>query len=139
MVAAVLNPELGQLEVALLVHRHRHLRLQLRLVPEQEIQLHQRLLAQRMARHDVLLRRRAHHVGHVIGESGGNLQQPRLSRGAVIVDRRLDHRAGVIDIVLQVVVAAVQAPAMPRLLQLGVSVQVAVRDPWPPAAAMRSM
>ena len=35
VVATILNPELGKLKVALLLHRHRHLGLQIRFFPEQ--------------------------------------------------------------------------------------------------------
>ena len=58
------------------------------------------------------LRRRPHHVGHVVGEPGRHLEQPRLAGGAVVMNRGLDHRAGVVDVVLLVIVAAIEAPAM---------------------------
>ena len=79
MVAPVFDPELGQLEVAVLVHRHGHPGLQCRLFPEEKVQFHQRLFAQRMPRHDVLAGRRPHHVGHEVGQPGGDLEQPGLA------------------------------------------------------------
>ena len=127
VVATVLDPELGEMEVAILVDGHGHPGLQLRLFPKEQNQLHQGLFAQRMARHYVLPGRRPHHIGHVVGEPRGHLEQPGLACGAVIVDCGLHHGPGIVDVVLPVVVASVQAPAVRRLFQLGIGVQIAVR------------
>ena len=57
------------------------------------------------------------------------MQQTKLARRPIVMDRRLDHGAGVIDIVLLIIIAAVQPPAMGRFLQLGVGVEIAIGVP----------
>src|ERR1035437_1982675 len=82
-----------------------------------------------MTRHNGSFRWWSHDISHVIGELGGDLEQSCLARGAVIVNRRLDYRDGIIDIVLLDVVATIKTPPVSGRLQLGPRVQVAVRVP----------
>ena len=93
---------------------------------EEEIHFDHGLFGERVAGNDVLLRRRAHHVGLVIGQSGRHPQQRGLAGGQIVMHAGLDQRAGVVEIVLRVIVAAVETPAMFGLVKLGAGVEVAV-------------
>ena len=93
---------------------------------EQLVQSHERFFGHRVARNDVLPGRRPDHVAHVVRHPDRGVEQRRFARGAIVVHGGLDQAAGVVDVVLPVVVAAVESPSMCRLFQLRVRVQISV-------------
>ena len=125
VVAAVLDPELGQFQIAVLIDGNGHFLLEFRPNAEEQIQLRHRLLGQGVSRDDIGLGRRTDHVAGVVGHFHGHLQEARLAGRQVIMDARLDQRPTVVDLVLVDIVAAVEAPAVVRLHQLRPRVQVA--------------
>jgi hypothetical protein len=122
--AAVLDPELGQAQIPTFVAAGEERVLEPGSVAEQEVELDERLLRERVRGDDVAARRRSHQVAHVVGEAHRDAQELVPGRGQVVVDAGFDEAAGVVDVVLPAQQPAVEPPALLRAGELRVGVEV---------------